>query len=179
MADEIETVKGCNIDETEGDWIKEVAEKNKKEREGKQLTPGQKAARTKKLKAAAAKALKRRRINKAFVKVRASEAASKEAFKTHCLTNGWKVAFFEGAGGAPRNGIIDAIAFRLTKSNRDALDVRLVQLKSGKAGVSGEELKRLKEAVSVATVNWLTATYDGEELHFSPYDPMDGGKKAH
>jgi hypothetical protein len=148
MADEIETVKGWNIDETEGDWIKEVAEKNKKEREGKQLTPGQKAARTKKLKAAAAKALKRRRINKAFVKVRASEAASKEAFKTHCLTNGWKVAFFEGANGAPRNGIIDAIAFRLTKSNCDALDVRLVQLKSGTFGVA--TLQRLLQLLWIA-----------------------------
>jgi hypothetical protein len=39
MAD-VEIVKGWNIDETEGDWIKRVAEINKKQREGNVLTRG-------------------------------------------------------------------------------------------------------------------------------------------
>jgi hypothetical protein len=59
--------------------------------------------------------------------------ASKEALRFYWAKLRWKVAFFEGATGAPRTGIIDAIAYR----NADLLDVRLVQLK---AGVSGSEL---------------------------------------
>jgi len=180
MADKIKIVKGWNLDadDNNADWIKKVAEINKKEREGKQLTPGQKAAVTKKRKAAAAKAHKRIRINKAFVKVRAAEGASKEAFAAYCKENGWKVAFFEGATGSPRTGIIDAIAFRLGKSNADLLDVRLVQLKGGKAGVSAPEITRLKKAEESARVKLLIAAFDGETLHLLPEDSMDDGKKA-
>ena len=137
-----------------------------------ELTAGQKAARTRKLRATAAKAQKKLRTKKAFIKARAAEAASKEAFAAHCAEHGWKVAFFESANGSPRNGIIDAIAFRLVKTNCDALDVRLVQLKGGKAGINGQEIARLKKAVPVATVNWLVASFDGEELHLLPEDPM-------
>ncbi len=74
---------------------------------------------------AALKAWKTRRALSAFAKVRASEAASKEALRLYCQEHGWKVAFFEGATGSPRTGIIDAIAFRLGRSNADLLDVRL------------------------------------------------------
>jgi hypothetical protein len=104
----------------------------------------------------------------AFAKARAAEAASKEALRIYCEGNGWKVAFFEGKTGSPRTGIIDAVAFRLGRTNADALDIRLIQLKGGKAGVSGPEIARLKKAVTVATVNWLIAAFDGHELHFVP-----------
>lgn len=135
-----------------------------------ELTPGQKAARTRKRRAAAAKAQRTKRRMSAFVKARAAEAASKEALRAYCQEYGWKVAFFEGATGAPRTGIIDAIAFRLARANADALDVRLIQLKGGKAGVSGPEIARLKKAASEARVKWLIAAYDGETLHVVPDD---------
>jgi hypothetical protein len=70
----------------------------------------------------------------AFAKVRASEAASKEALRLYCEQHGWKVAFFEGASGAPRTGIIDAMAYRLGSQNADLLDVRLVQTEGWKGG---------------------------------------------
>lgn len=108
----------------------------------------------------------------AFTKARAAEAASKEALKAYCAEHGWRVAFFEGATGAPRTGIIDAIAFRLGRKNSDLLDVRLVQLKGGNAGISGAEIARLKKAVTGATVNWLIAEFDGEVLHLLPDDPI-------
>jgi hypothetical protein len=81
------------------------------------------------------------------------------------------VAFLEGATGSPRTGIIDAIAFRLGRKNSDLLDVRLIQLKGGKAGVSGREIARLKKAAAGATVRWLIAEFDGETLHLLPGEP--------
>jgi hypothetical protein len=77
---------------------------------------------------------------------------------------------FEGVSGSPRTRIIDALAYRLGRSNADLLDVRLVQLKGGKAGISAAEIGRLKKASAGATVNWLIAAYDGETLHLVPDD---------
>jgi hypothetical protein len=74
-----------------------------------ELTAGQKAARTRKRRAAAQKAQQTKKRMGAFVKARAAEAASKEALKAYCSENGWRAAFFEGETGAPRTGIIDAI----------------------------------------------------------------------
>lgn len=90
--------------------------------------------------------------------------------RLYCKQHGWKLAFFEGANGSPRTGIIDAIAYRFGRANADLLDVRLVQLKGGKAGVSGAEIARLKKASAGATVNWLVAAFDGETLHLLPDD---------
>jgi len=104
----------------------------------------------------------------AFAKARAAEAASKEALRLYCQKNGWKIAFFEGATGSPRTGIVDAIAFRLGRRNADLIDVRLIQLKGGKAGVSGTEIARLKKAAKNATVGWQIAAFDGESLHLLP-----------
>ena len=120
--------------------------------------------------AAALKSWRTKRTMSAFAKARAAEAASKEALRLYCEENGWKLAFFEGATGSPRTGIIDAIAFRLERKNADLLDVRLIQLKGGKAGVSGPEIARLKKAAAGATVGWLIAAFDGESLHLLP-DP--------
>lgn len=119
---------------------------------------------------AALKAWRTRRAVSAFAKSRASEAASKEAFRLHCEQHGWKLAFFEGATGSPRTGIIDAIAFRLGRGNSDLLDIRLVQLKGGKAGVTGAEIGRLKNAVAGVTIDWLIAAFDGDALHIVPKD---------
>jgi hypothetical protein len=116
------------------------------------------------------KAAKTRRSRAAFVKVRASEAASKEALRAYCQKRGWRVAFFEGATGSPRTGIVDAVMFRISRKNADLLDIRLVQLKGGKAGISGAEIARLKSAARDATVNFVIAAFDGEVLHLLP-DP--------
>ncbi len=118
------------------------------------------------------KAWKTRRAMSTIVKVRAAEAASKDALRAHCKKHRWRVAFFEGDTGAPRTGIIDAIAFRLGRKNSDQLDVRLIQLKGGNAGVSGREIARLKKASAEATVNWLIAEFDGDSLQWLPEDPM-------
>jgi hypothetical protein len=136
-----------------------------------ELSAGQKAARTKQRRAAARKALRTRKQMSAFAKARAAEAGSKEALRLYCKDHGWRVAFFEGDTGAPRTGIIDAIAFRLGRKDSDLLDIRLVQLKGGDAGVSAKEIARLKNAASTAKVDWLIAEFDGDVLHLLPGDP--------
>jgi hypothetical protein len=83
---------------------------------------------------------------------------------------GWRVVFFESARGAPRTGIIDAIAYRLARKNPDLLDIRIVQLKSGNAGIKGQEVTRLKQAAEAVKVEWLMAWYDGEALQLVPDD---------
>jgi hypothetical protein len=135
------------------------------------LSAGQKAARTRKRRMAASKAVQTKKRLSAFAKARAAEAASKEALKLYCEEHGWKIAFFEGATGSPRTGIIDAIAFRLGRKNADALDLRLIQLKGGNAGISGGEIGRLKKAATVASVKWMIAAYDGQALHVLPDEP--------
>ncbi len=136
-----------------------------------ELSPGQKAARTRKRRVAGLKAAQTRKRNGAFSKARAAEAASKEALRVYCDGHGWRVAFFEGKTGAPRTGIVDAIMFRISRQSADVLDLRLVQLKGGRAGVSGVEIARLKRASQAVVVNWLIAAFDGESLHLLPDDP--------
>src|SRR5690242_109056 len=123
-----------------------------------ELTPAQKAARTRKLRAIE-RATQQKHLS-AFEKARASEAASKEALRAYCEKHKWRVAFFEGATGSPRTGIIDAIVFRISKSNADGLDLRLVQLKGGKAGVTGAEIGRLKKAIGTVHADWMIAAFD-------------------
>lgn len=108
---------------------------------------------TRKRHEAALKSWRTRRAMSAFAKARASEAASKEALRLYCQQHGWKLAMFEGATGVPRTGIIDAIAFRLSRKNADQLNVRLIQLEGGKAGVRAVEIARLKKAATGANVN--------------------------
>ena len=120
----------------------------------------------------ALKAWKTRRVRAAFKKARTAEAASKKALRSHCKRRGWRVAFFEGATGSPRTGIVDAIAFRIDRHKADQLDIRLIQLKGGRAGASGREIARLKQAAidARAKLDWLIVAFDGEALHFLPGD---------
>ena len=117
--------------------------------------------------ARALKAWKTRKIKSAFIKVRASEAASKEALKGHLGKRGWQVVFFEGKTGSPRTGIIDAFAYRLARKDADQLEVKLIQLKGGKAGASGREIARLKQAVESVALTWAVASFDGETVHLT------------
>lgn len=74
-----------------------------------------------------------------------SEKSSKTALSEWCQENGWKVVFFEGPSGSPRTGIVDAVIVRIKPRDPDAIEVRLVQLKSGVAGLTGAEVARLKK----------------------------------
>jgi hypothetical protein len=131
-----------------------------------ELTPGKKSWETRRKRIAELET-QQKHIS-AWDKAHAAEAASKSALKSYCAKHGWQVAFFEGKTGAPRTGIIDAVAFRIARGKSDVLDLRLVQLKGGNAGVSGREIARLKHAVETVSVNWLIAAFDGDALHLVP-----------
>jgi hypothetical protein len=115
---------------------------------------------TKKMHEAGIKAAKTRRIRKAWQTAHAAERESKRVLVAYCQERGWRVAFFEGPTGAPRTGIIDAIAYRLGRGDPDKMDMRLIQLKGGKAGITGEEIRRLKDATRKVTVKYLIAEFD-------------------
>jgi hypothetical protein len=108
------------------------------------------------------------RNKKAWDKAHEAERVSKKTLEKYCRAHGWHVAFFEGKTGAPRTGIIDAIAYRLGKQDPDAMALRLIQLKGGKAGVTAEEIRRLKEAPSKVELDFLIAEFDGKALQFLP-----------
>ena len=75
----------------------------------KELTPAQKAALTRKRRAAAQKASETKKRMDAVTKARAAEAASKEALRAYCDENGFRLAFFEGKTGAPRTRAMAAL----------------------------------------------------------------------
>jgi len=126
--------------------------------------------------AAAKKAWATRRS--ARYKAAKSEKASKLALAAWCRANGWKVLFFEGDGGAPRTGIVDAIMARIKLGAADHIEIRLVQLKSGTGGLTGAEIARLKRAMSTLSSDWLLAAFDGELLHLLPEIPKRGSRAS-
>ena len=50
------------------------------------------------------------------------------------------------------------------------LDLRLVQLKGGRAGITAAEIGRLKAAASAVTIKWILAAFDGKTLQIVPDD---------
>jgi hypothetical protein len=101
-------------------------------------------------------------------KARQQERASKHALTEWCKANGWKVLFFEGKTGAPRTGIVDAVMVRINSHDADTVEIRFVQLKSGKGGLSGMETTRLKQSIKKASLDWTAVLFDGTDLHFLP-----------
>src|SRR5581483_8956778 len=118
------------------------------------LSPGQKAALTRKRRLAGFKAALKRKRMTALLRARAAESASKKALRIFLSMRGWRVVFFEGVTGAPRTGIIDAVAFRLRRAESDVLEVRLIQLKGGGSGIGAREIGRLKQAAMKTNVRW-------------------------
>lgn len=106
-----------------------------------------------------------------------SEKQSKAALSAWCHENGWKVIFFEGPTGAPRNGIVDAVITRIKPGQPDSIEIRLVQLKGGVGGLTGKEITRLKKAVGDLSADWLLAAFDGTMLHLVPDIPKRGDKE--
>ena len=45
--------------------------------------------------------------------------------------------------------------------------MKLIQLKGGKAGASGREIARLKQAAENSTLKWAIANFDGKAIHLT------------
>ena len=107
-------------------------------------------------------------MRSAKYKANKSEKASKVALDSWCELNGWKLVFFEGKSGAARTGIVDAVMVRIRPKHADAIEIKLVQLKSGAGGLTPKEIVRLKKATQQVSIDWLLAAFDGEIIHFLP-----------
>ena len=66
------------------------------------------------------------------------------------------------------------LSYALSSRDPDAIEVRLVQLKSGVAGLTGTEVARLKNAVFKMSTDWLLAAFDDSTLHLVPDIPAHG-----
>lgn len=93
---------------------------------------------------------------------------SQEALREWASEQGWYVLFLDAPSGYPRTGIVDALLLRIPAREPDELEIRLVQLKGGSAGLKASEAKRLKAAVQAvaAKVKSLCVLHDGQQLHF-------------
>jgi hypothetical protein len=107
-------------------------------------------------------------------RARRTEAASKAALQQWCRANNWKLVVFESASGAPRTGIVDAVMVRIKPGKPDAIEMRLVQLKAGLAGLTAAEVTRMKKAATAVSTDWLLVAYDGTTLHLVPDVPRPG-----
>lgn len=119
-----------------------------------ELTPGQKAAYTRKWRGAAERADASARNAKTFVKYALGKA-------------GWRVLSLDARSGREYKGIVDLVAVKRNNRTPDELTVLLVQVKGGSARVTAEEIARLKIAAKRLRVRWNVAHKHAQHVRFS------------
>ena len=104
-------------------------------------------------------------------KAKRSTRLSQRALEDWADKAGFKLVFLDAASGNPRTGIVDAVLLRIQPRGADQIEVYLVQLKGGAAGLKPYEMARLsKAAMSVKAVP-LIVLHDGERLQFLGSEP--------
>jgi hypothetical protein len=89
------------------------------------------------------------------------------------------LVLLDAASGNPRIEIIDGVMLRLRSGNPDTLEVKLVQLKGGAAGLTAREWARLDTAVrmvSIEPLGVLTGRVPAE-VAFLGHHPDGSAKK--
>lgn len=119
----------------------------------KELSPAEKAQRTR---------------HSATYRARQTAKRSHTAFEGWAKDHGWRVVFLDALSGNPRTGIVDAVLLRVRPRAKDQIDIRLVQLKSGVAGLTGTEFDRLCSAVEQVSVEGLAALCSGSMVFTMP-----------
>jgi hypothetical protein len=71
---------------------------------------------------------------------------SRAALAAWAAEAGWRVVFLEPAGGKPRKGVVDAVLVRAAPRAADTVQVKLVQLRGGKAALAPAAERRLERA---------------------------------
>jgi hypothetical protein len=104
-------------------------------------------------------------------KARRSAARSQVALASWAKKNGWRLVLLDADSGNPRTGIVDAALIRIAPGSPDTIQVRLVQLKGGRAGLKPTEVLRLKAATRRIAVSAMFAFHDGQDLDFTVFDP--------
>lgn len=108
------------------------------------MTPGQKAAHTRKWRKAQRRALAIAKNAKTFTKYKLSQ-------------KGYKCISLDTSRGYEYKGVVDMVAIKRDKRNPDRLKILLLQVKGGSAKVTNEELCRLEEATRLIEVDWNVA----------------------
>ena len=104
-------------------------------------------------------------------RARRTATASQRVLAEWAERNGWRCVFLDAKSGNPRTGIIDAVLLRPKPREPDCLELHLVQLKAGSAGITATEVRRLKAATCLIEPKHLVALVDGEHIEFSPHEP--------
>jgi hypothetical protein len=89
---------------------------------------------------------------------------SQEALRIWAQSNGHHCLFLDAPSGNPRTGIVDALLIRIGKSDPDILEIQLVQLKGGGAGMTPLERTRLMEASRSVRLGAAVAMWDRENM---------------
>lgn len=105
-------------------------------------------------------------------RARKTASSSQSLLKEWAEGHGWHCVFLDAKSGNPRQGIIDAVLLRPQRKNPDKLELCLVQLKAGSAGITAAEVRRLKAATLVVIPQHIIALVDGQHLEFTPHEPV-------
>jgi hypothetical protein len=97
---------------------------------------------------------------------------SRRALEAWAAQAGWRLVFLEPAAGRTRRGIVDAVLVRTSPRDPDAVQVKLVQLRGGKAGLARAAERRLERAAEGVEIEVLHVFHDRNGLCFSaPFLP--------
>jgi hypothetical protein len=98
-------------------------------------------------------------------KAKTTARKSQVALQRWAKDNGWyPPVFLDAPSGNPRTGIVDAVLVRVSRDDPDVLELRLVQLKSGLAGLKASECERLEQAVKCIEVGSMYALCSGTHV---------------
>jgi hypothetical protein len=105
-------------------------------------------------------------------KARRSAGLSQKALEAWAKEAKFRLVFLDAESGNPRTGIVDAVLIRIRPKSADQLDLYVVQLKGGSAGLKPAEMKRLKGAAAAVEAKSLVVLHDGKTLQF--LEPTSG-----
>jgi len=97
-------------------------------------------------------------------RARATARRSQIALVSWAQRHGWKLVFLDALSGHPRTGIVDAVLIRIRPRLPDQIDIRLVQLKSGVAGLTAREIDRICRAAKAIQVEAHAAFFNGDDV---------------
>lgn len=117
------------------------------------LTPGQKAAKTRKWRRASQLAHKTARNAKTFTKYFLGKL-------------GYKCVSLDSKKGYEYIGVVDMVAIKRDVKDPDMLHITLFQIKGGSARVTMDEIRRLRKAVEKVKIYWNVAEKPDKKVQF-------------
>lgn len=103
---------------------------------------------------------------------------SQEALSVWAASNGYHVTFLDAPSGRPRTGIVDALLIKIGREDPDELEIQLVQLKGGGAGLTPEERNRIVMAVPKVSLGAAVAMWDRQVLTVDPLATAQPAKET-